>query len=157
MMKKIKNPFVEVKEYNCFACSPKNELGLQMEFIEDGDEVICNWKPKDHLTGYANVIHGGIQTTLLDEIASWTIFIKLKTAGMTVSLNVDFKRPVLSDRGKIKVTGKVNNVENGKAEIITKIIDSAGHTCTEGKIYYRLFSEEKAKKKLYYPGFDNFF
>lgn len=68
-MKKIQNPYAISgrKEYLCFGCSPNNESGLNLEFWEEGEEVIAKWMPCKSFEGFVNVLHGGIQATLLDE------------------------------------------------------------------------------------------
>ncbi|MGD0710115.1 MAG: hypothetical protein ABR968_02965 [Bacteroidales bacterium] len=70
-MRKISNPYIKVKEYCCFGCSPDNKTGLRLEFYEDGDEIYTEWQPTQYLQGYVNVVHGGIQSTLMDEIAAY--------------------------------------------------------------------------------------
>lgn len=55
-MKKIINPYIETENGNCFGCSPKNEQGLQMEFMEDGEFIIAKWDPKAHFAGFKNVL-----------------------------------------------------------------------------------------------------
>ncbi len=77
-MKKIRNPYVDLKGYNCFGCSPNNIQGLHMHFEEHGEKIISEWTPKMQFQGYKNVLHGGIQATLMDEIASWCVQIKQK-------------------------------------------------------------------------------
>lgn len=44
-MRKIKNPWIGVEKYNCYGCCPDNEMGLKMEFYEDGDDIISFWNP----------------------------------------------------------------------------------------------------------------
>ena len=44
-MIKLRNPYSEYKEYNCFGCSPTNPLGLRMEFHEQGEEIVSTWTP----------------------------------------------------------------------------------------------------------------
>ena len=46
-MRKIKNPWTGKEGYRCFGCSPDNEVGLKMQFYEDGDDVVCFWKPME--------------------------------------------------------------------------------------------------------------
>ncbi len=86
-MIKIVNPFIELgrgHDYNCFGCSPFNEIGLQLDFWEDGDYLVAKWQPRKSLEGWMGVLHGGIQATLLDEIAGW---IKVfKKSGEAVSI-----------------------------------------------------------------------
>ncbi|MFC2133445.1 PaaI family thioesterase [Bacteroidota bacterium] len=156
-MRKIKNPFIGAENYHCFACAPHHPFGLKMEFFEDGDELISQWKPDEKFQGWGIILHGGIQTTLMDEIAAWTVFVKLKTAGVTIKLETFFKRPVLLNQEKIVIKAVVKDVENDVASIHVKIFDNKEHLCTEGFIYYKLFPVEKAKTKLKYPGIEKFY
>ena len=75
-MKKLINPNSDLESDNCFACSPHNEIGLQMEFYEEDQKIISLWQPKRDYEGFQNILHGGIQATLIDEIAAWSVFIK---------------------------------------------------------------------------------
>ncbi|OGU59404.1 MAG: hypothetical protein A2V66_16190 [Ignavibacteria bacterium RBG_13_36_8] len=156
-MRKIRNPFVNNENYKCFACSPNNENGLQMEFYEDGDEVISFWKPNEIFQGWGTILHGGIQATLMDEIAAWTVFVKLETAGVTTKIEASFKRPLILDGDKLVVKAVVKEVENKTAKIHVRLYDSKEHQCTEGFIWYKIFSKEKAKVKLHYPCVEAFF
>ena len=94
-------------DYNCFGCSPFNEIGLQLEFWEDGDELIAKWQPRKSLEGWGNVLHGGIQAALLDELAGWIVLVKVKTSGVTSALNVKYLKPVNISKGEITVKGKI--------------------------------------------------
>jgi uncharacterized protein (TIGR00369 family) len=156
-MKKILNPYSELEGYNCFGCSPNNEFGLQMEFYEDGDYIISNWKPKKYLSGYGNILHGGIQSTILDEIASWVVYIKAKTAGVTATLNVKYKNTVFTDKGKITVRAKLTDQNKKFATIHAEIIDADGNIGSEAEVKYFIFSQEIAKRKFNYPGVEGFF
>ncbi|MBU1097432.1 MAG: hypothetical protein CVV23_07870 [Ignavibacteriae bacterium HGW-Ignavibacteriae-2] len=157
-MKKIRNPFIHLKDdYTCFACSPFNKNGLKMEFYDDGECVISFWKPDKNFAGWGNILHGGIQTTLMDEIGGWTIFVRLNTAGVTTNISVQFLRPVLIDGNDIKVVASVINSENNFADLKIEILDSKGKLCSIGEIKYRIFDEEKARKKFYYPGVEKFY
>lgn len=37
MSRKVLNPFKDLDGYNCFGCSPGNQIGLQMNFYEEAD------------------------------------------------------------------------------------------------------------------------
>lgn len=156
-MKKIANPYVERENYNCFGCSPKNSIGLQMEFYEDGDEVICNWKTDNRFQGYINVLHGGIQSVLMDEIASWVVFVKLKTSGVTSKLEIKYKKPVFTDGNEITLKAKIHRIVRNVAEITVCLINQNGEVCSEGIVTYYTFSQEEARKKMLYPEYEKFF
>ncbi len=156
-MKKIINPFLSAESGKCFACSAENKHGLQMSFFEDGDAIVSEWLPQTHLSGFKNIIHGGIQSTLLDEIACWVVFVKCKTAGVTTELNVRFKASVFTDKGALKVQAKLISKDRKFANIYAEILDSSGMLCCEADVKYRLFSEEMAAKKFAYPGIHAFY
>ncbi|HAN18823.1 MAG: hypothetical protein A2X13_08020 [Bacteroidetes bacterium GWC2_33_15] len=156
-MKKINNPFTHIPGYNCFGCSPDNQLGLQMHFFEEGEWIISPWKPRPHLTGYGNILHGGIQTTLMDEIASWLLYIKLETAGVTSGINVKFKKAVETDKGIITIRAKLVDHNRKLATIYTELLNTKGELCTEAEIKYFIFSQDVAREKFYYPGKEAFF
>lgn len=84
-MIKLKNPYAEFKEYNCFGCSPTNPSGLRMEFHEEGENIVSRWNPGHDHQGFHDLLHGGIQATMMDEIASWVVFMKLDTVGVTLT------------------------------------------------------------------------
>ncbi|MBE9468533.1 MAG: PaaI family thioesterase [Bacteroidetes bacterium] len=156
-MRKILNPFTKDSDYKCFGCSPKNEHGLKLEFYEDGEYVISSWEPVDYLQGYINVLHGGIQTTLLDEIASWTVNVKAKTAGVTSNINISFKKVVYINKGIIKLKCKLIEIKRNIAILSAELYDSEDVLCTKAEIHYFLFKPEIAKAKNLYPGYENFF
>lgn len=156
-MRKINNPFTGRPSYNCFGCSPGNPHGLHLEFFEDGEEVICNWTPEDNLQGYENVLHGGIQSTLMDEIASWAVYVKAKTAGVTARLEVKFRKPVYTDAGPLTVRGKIISQNKRIVTVDTRLFDAKGICCAEGKVDYFVMSPDQAKEKLNYPGYEKFF
>lgn len=156
-MKKIQNPYVKVEGYNCFACSPDNENGLQMTFIEDGDFLTCDWEPKGFMAGYNNVLHGGIQATLMDEIASWFIQVKMKTAGVTSNMNLRLKRTVPMNQGKLKLRAWLKEVRRNLVDVNVELINADGKVGAEGVITYYTFPEDVARKKLNFPKHEEFF
>jgi len=156
-MRKIKNPYNHLEDYNCFGCSSKNELGLQMEFYEDGDYIVSKWQPKKHLAGYGNILHGGIQSTILDEIASWVVYTKVQTAGVTATLNVKYKNTVFTDKGELTVRAKLINKDRKFALIRAEILNSVGVICSVAEVKYFIFPQEMAKQRFHYPGVEAFF
>ena len=156
-MKKIINPYSNLEGYNCFGCSPNNQLGLQMEFYEDGDYVVSDWVPKKHLAGYGNILHGGIQSTILDEIASWVVSVKVKTAGVTATLNVKYRNTVFADKGKLTIRAKLVDQNKKFATIHAELLNSEGTVCSEAEIKYFIFPLDVAKRKFHYPGAEAFF
>ena len=156
-MRKILNPYVKVEGYNCFACSPKNENGLQMNFFEDGEFLICEWEPKGFLQGYTHVLHGGIQATLLDEIASWFVQIKLKTAGVTSNMNLRLRKTVPTNQGNLVIRAWLKEVRRNLVDVNVELINPDGKLGAGGVITYFTFPQDVAKEKLRLPDHEEFF
>ena len=156
-MRKLTNPFISKTDYQCFGCAPNNNNGLQMEFYEDGEYLISEWEPKTFLQGYGNVLHGGIQSTILDEIASWVVYVKAKTGGVTANLEVKYKKSAYVNKGPLKARAKLTDVDKRFAYISAELLDHEGKICSEAKLRYYIFPEETARKKLDYPGHEAFY
>ena len=159
-MRKIKNPFIELSrghDYNCFGCSPFNEIGLQLDFWEDGEELMAKWQPRKSLEGWTGVLHGGIQATLLDELGGWIVMIKLKTAGVTAAMNVKYLKPLTLSKGEITVRGRVVSKEKRIVKIECSLFDNDGVEYAKGELDYFYFPENIAKERYYYPGIEAFF
>ncbi|HOI88607.1 MAG TPA: PaaI family thioesterase [Lentimicrobium sp.] len=156
-VRKLKNPFVVLEGYNCFGCSPGNPSGLQMKFTEEGEEVVARWEPKPHFQGWKDVLHGGIQAALMDEIASWLVFTRLATSGVTSKMEVRLKKPVYTNRGTLTLRARLKEMNRNIALIDTRLFDQDMVLCAEAVMHYFTFSPEKAREKLWYPGKESFY
>lgn len=159
-MRKIRNPWKDPKNdgvYNCFACSPYNSSGLQLEFFEDGEEIISRWKPEKKYEGWIGVLHGGIQATLLDEIGGWVTMLKLKTSGVTKSMNVEYLKPVTVANDYLTIKGKLESLDGRIAQISASLYNKAGEECAKAAISYFVFPEKIAKARYNYPGIEAFY
>jgi len=157
ILRQIKNPFRSLEGYNCFGCSPSNKAGLHLTFEEEGDEIVSRWNPEPAFQGYQNMLHGGIQATLMDEIASWTVYVKVKTAGVTSRASIKYRKPVFVDKGTLLLRSKVLSVRKNLADIEVKLFDSEARLCAEAIMTFFTFSKEKSRDGWYYPDPEAFF
>ena len=156
-MIKLQNPYAKYKEYNCFGCSPTNPLGLKMEFYEEGDEIISTWKPDDNYEGFHNILHGGIQATMMDEIASWVVFMKLDTVGVTYQLKTKYVKPVRISKGSITLRAKLVEHKRRLATIEVRLMDGGGNACSHGMVEYFVLPRLKAETDMHFPGKEAFY
>lgn len=143
-MRKIKNPWKHKEGYYCFGCCPENPLGLHMEFYEDGEEIVCSWEPQAHFQGWVDTLHGGVQSTLIDEIASWVVFRRKQTTGVTTRLEVKFRKPVMTTESRITLRAHVTETKRNIVTIEVALYNSKGELCTNGHAVYYTFDKEKA-------------
>jgi acyl-coenzyme A thioesterase PaaI-like protein len=132
--------------HNCFACSPKNAAGLQMQFFTDEKTVFSRVTIPPHLCGWNNVAHGGVISTILDETMGWATMYLLNCISLTQTLTVDFKKPV-SIGTVMEVESKILELK-GKREAIADAIlrDADGEVCATSMGTFTTFSPAVAKR-----------
>ena len=159
MSKKITNPYLTSnrREYNCFGCSPNNEKGLHLQFELDGEEVVAHWNPQRWAEGFRNILHGGIQATLLDELCSWVVQAVCRTVGVTISMEISYRRAVLISDGEITLRARLVEQNSRQAVVEGRILNSEGVVCATAKCKFFLFPLDKAMAEYDYPGGDAFF
>jgi acyl-coenzyme A thioesterase PaaI-like protein len=156
-MIKLKNPYAGIPGYNCFGCSPTNRMGLKMEFYETDEEILSRWEPEPQFQGFLDVLHGGIQATLMDEIASWVVMVKLGRAGVTYRMTTVYRAPVRLSAGMITLRARNVGLRRSIASMEVGLEDGNGRKCSEATVEYFLIGEEQAGKELHYPGKEAFY
>ncbi len=156
-MRKINNAFRAMEGYQCFGCDPNNSHGLQLKFYEDGEYVCSEWNPCGHFEGYPNILHGGIQATLLDEIAAWTVYIKEKAACVTAKMNIKYKKAVFTNTGNLLIRGKVLETKRNLCTIETELLNSSQEICASAEVTYYLFPQGSSQSDMYFPDYESFF
>jgi acyl-coenzyme A thioesterase PaaI-like protein len=96
----------------CFACGGKNPLGLHLDFYLDGDAFCTRAMPKPHWQGFAGVVHGGILSTIIDDLMSNHLFRVQGVWTATADLTLRFRRPVPLDQ-ELLFTSRVES-QHGK-------------------------------------------
>jgi acyl-coenzyme A thioesterase PaaI-like protein len=79
----------------CFGCGRLNPNGLKLTFYEseNGPGIWTEWTPSRANEGFSGIAHGGIITTVLDEVMGWAVSHRNVWA-VTGRLDVSFRRPV---------------------------------------------------------------
>ena len=147
-MKALSNPFAGLEGYHCFGCSPDNPSGLKLIFFEEGDNLIAEWVPRHDFQGYRDVLHGGIQATLIDEIASWVIYVKLKTGGVTAKIEVKYRIPISIIEPKVILKAKLLGIRRNLADVVVELFNSKGEMCTKGQATFFLPSDSIVRASL---------
>lgn len=132
--------------HNCFGCSQTNAAGLRMRFFTDGSAVYSRVAVPGHLCGWSNIVHGGVLTTILDEIMSWSAIFLLKRIALTRRISVDFIKPAKVG-GELRAEGRVSRTD-GKNDAVTEavLIDAAGEVCARATAAFKIFSPAVARR-----------
>jgi uncharacterized protein (TIGR00369 family) len=78
---------------SCFVCGTRNPIGLKLCFETDGTIVQTRFLPQPVHVGFQGVVHGGIISTLLDEIMVWACCVQTRRFSYCAELNVRFAHP----------------------------------------------------------------
>lgn len=84
-------------DHHCFGCGDENPHGLHLKFYPrtDGEPgIYTDWTPTATEEGYVGLVHGGLISTVCDEVMAWSCYAEA-IWGMTARLSVRFRRPVL--------------------------------------------------------------
>ncbi len=122
------HPVRALIDHNCFGCGVLNPIGLHLQFyrLEGDDSVWAPWMPTSEYEGYGGMIHGGIISTLMDEILAWSLYAR-NTWAVTAKLSTTFRKPL--EVGKpVRLIGTVVRDRGRVFELHGHIRDAADDT-----------------------------
>lgn len=150
-MKKENLKEIISRDAHCFGCSQKNPHGLKMRFYTD-DAAIYSWpKVPDYLCGWDGIVHGGVLSTILDEIMSWSAIYNLHRVVMTKTMTVDFFMPVyIAD--DLKVEGRViEQISDREVIVEGKIYKGENVLCAQSRGTFAVFTAKAVKRMKIMP------
>jgi len=116
---------------SCFVCGEANPLGLKLRFETDGRLVRARFTPCAEHIGFKGVVHGGLISTVLDEIMVWACVVTTRQFAFCAELNVRFQNPVRPGEETIVVAELVENRKNKIFLAKAALQDSTGQTRAE--------------------------
>lgn len=118
-------------EHNCFVCGEKNPHGLKLKFSQERDKVFTVFIPTETYQGWPGILHGGITSTILDEVMSQCIHF-LGLMGFTARLEVRFREsiPILKP---IRFEAWITRRKGPLVELESRAVLEDGSVGAEGK------------------------
>ncbi|NMK38364.1 PaaI family thioesterase [Megasphaera elsdenii] len=117
---------------HCFGCGRDNPIGLKLDMKLDGDRCVAYFTPKAEHESYGDRMHGGLTSTLLDEVMGDYVFRKVGKPAYTARLEIRFRSAI-----RIGETVKVEGwpeVHRGRLFIMKgKITHADGTPAAEAK------------------------
>lgn len=130
----------------CFACGQGNEHGLKMRFSQNEKRVRSELSIPAHLRGWGNIAHGGIVSTILDEVMAWAALHLTRKFVLTRQLKVTFVKPVLIHTALVAEARLLQPQDERRALIRGEIMDATGTLLARGQGEYALFEREDFEK-----------
>ncbi len=145
MKYKVKNK-QKVSKY-CFVCGTDNKESLQTKFYElENGELMSISTPTHTHQSYPDRVHGGVISSVLDEVIGRAIMIEEPDAwGVTVELNIKYKKPVPLDK-PIKCVARITRNTRLLFEGTGELILEDGSIAAIGHAKYCKMSLKKLEK-----------
>lgn len=113
-----------------FVCGKQNPYGLHLEMHLTENGCYAWFIPKKQHESYDDRMHGGLISTLLDEVMGDFIYQKTGIPAYTARIEVRFRHPVRIGE-KIKIEGNVVSHRGRLYETIGKITKEDGTIAAE--------------------------
>ena len=117
---------------HCFGCGRDNPIGLKLDMKMEGDYCVAYFTPKAEHESYGDRMHGGLTSTLLDEVMGDYVFRVAGKPAYTARLEIRFRSAI-----RIGETVKVEGwpeVHRGRLFIMKgKITHADGTPAAEAK------------------------
>lgn len=115
----------------CFVCGKENPIGLQLTFIEKDESYITTFTARPEYQGYDGIMHGGLVSTILDEVMVRYLNAKGLNA-VTAKLEVRFRKPTPIGQ-QLTATGKITGKRGNMYELVSEITLPDGTITAQGK------------------------
>ena len=127
----------------CFGCGGANRVGLKLVFEKDGVVVRSRTSLGRDYAGYRDFVHGGVVATILDEAMGWAMLHVAGLHGVTKTLSVSYRRPVLVER---TITASASVIEeNGSTVVLdARIEDDLGRLLASARGEWAVVREERS-------------
>ena len=122
----------------CFICGMDNPIGLKAQFynMEDGS-VVCPFRFREEDQSFPYRVHGGLVTTMLDEMGLRAVWAKYgeDVFGVTMSIESKIRKPVPYNEDLLCI-GIITAETSRTYEIESKIIDKNKKVLANAKLTY---------------------
>jgi acyl-coenzyme A thioesterase PaaI-like protein len=133
-----------VDEGMCFICGQRNPIGLKVKFEIDKENLCLTgtFTPRREHEGFRNIMHGGLQSALLDE-AMVKLLWEAGISAVSASLQIKLLRPAKIGED-IAIKGWVESQKGRLILTAARLEDSEGNVLSEatGKCVKVKFKED---------------
>ncbi len=130
-------------EHHCFGCGELNPFSLGLKFHQKGDEVYTDFIPEQRHQGYPGLLHGGITSTILDEVMSNSIA-AIGLRALTARLEIRFRQSIPIGQ-KLRAEGRITRKKSRTIDTEGFIYLEDGRLAAEANARFMLMSDELTK------------
>jgi len=122
---------------SCFVCGEANPLGLRLRMETDGRKVFTRWTPAAEHIGFQDTVHGGLISTVLDEVMVWACAIPTRRFAYCAELTVRFRQPIRPGMETRIESELTRNLRDRIYEAWATVRDAEGHELAVATGKYR--------------------
>ena len=130
----------------CFGCGEENPIGAKLNFYKLSEKSIgATYHVPNTWGGWGKIVHGGLQTVLMDEVAGWTTITLLKEACLTIKVEMQFMKPLYVEK-EVEIIGEI--IDQSEKDVIVKsyIKNEENIICTQGLFTFRKVPMERIEQ-----------
>ena len=132
----------------CFVCGEANDIGLKCKFFADEHGYVhLNPIVSKRYSGFMDVVHGGIQTAMLDEAMGWCGIIQGDSEELffTREMKIKFRKNV-RPMTPLFIETRLIAIKRGMAVTEGEITDDSGAVLTSARGIFVPIPKEKMKE-----------
>jgi acyl-coenzyme A thioesterase PaaI-like protein len=134
--------------HGCFVCGESNSSGLKLRFQTDGQKVSSKFIPRPEHIGFRGTVHGGIISTVLDEIMVWACAVPKGQFSYCAELNVRFASPLKPEQATL-ATAELTRDNRGRLfEASAELRTASGELIATATGKYLPINEEAIRGML---------
>ncbi len=143
-------PLFEMSPHHCFACGTLNAHGLRLLIHVEPGRSWSDVTLDRRFEGWDGIAHGGILTTVIDEVMAWAL-VGSDNWGLTTRLSVDFRKPVEIGR-PFHAEGWVTRSRRRLVDTAGRLVDPASgmELATAVGVYFAAGEARKAELRERY-------
>jgi len=111
---------------SCFVCGESNPIGFQLRLETDDRTVQTHFVLRPEHVGFKQIVHGGLVSTLLDEVMAWACAVQAKRFAFCAELTVRFLRPVRPNEQLLAIGELIVNRRDKIFETKAKLLNAEG-------------------------------
>jgi acyl-coenzyme A thioesterase PaaI-like protein len=145
----IEVPWRVLPDYRCFGCSPANDRGLRLRFTRAENGIECALRFDRTFESYPGIVHGGMSTTVCDEIMGNLLVLRTGLSVFTTSLRTRYVSPLSVGVGyRCVATTDVVAGDKGPYRAHAQILDSDQNPLVFATGAYQPVTPEQARSRM---------
>ena len=131
----------------CFGCGHGNPAGVSLKMKTDGKAVYADWSPRQEHAGFSHAVHGGVISTVIDEMMAWACGILGGKFAYSVDMNVRFHK-VIEPGMQVHCIGNLDSNRRGKLFLASAELNIENVTAASGSAkFFPLKGDQEAMLK----------